>query len=192
MGSEEIQTDRIQTDGIQTDRTQTDRIQTDRSRQTGPDRPVQTDQSRPTRWGRSDENRAPPAWECNFVLKNERYAAWERFANMKNESRAAWERICCPYGPGWPPKKDPSKTSQTMCFILFLKLFGAPLEHPVCAHQNMDHPKWMPKSSQGTRTKQCFSGRILLILIFGIHLVAAPSVPFMWKIIKKPLISLRF
>ena len=64
-----IQTDQIQTDRIQTDRIQTDRIQTDRSRQTGPDRPVQTDQSRPTRWGRSDENRTPPAWERNFVKK---------------------------------------------------------------------------------------------------------------------------
>ena len=79
--------------------------------------------------------------------------------------------------------------SQTICFKLFLKFFGVPLEHPSCAHQKMDYPKWLPKSSQGNRTKHDFSGRILLILIFGIHLVAAPSVPFMWKIIKKSLIS---
>ena len=111
---------------------------------------------------------------------------------MKNESRAAWERICCPYGPGWPPKKDPPETSQTICFKLFLKLFGGPSKHPICAHQKMDHPKWTPKSSQGNRTKHCFSGRILLILIFGIHLVAAPSVPFMWKIIKKNIHFITF
>ena len=53
------------------------------SRQTGPDRPVQTDQFRPTRWGRSDANRAPPAWERNFVNENECYAASQLFAKMK-------------------------------------------------------------------------------------------------------------
>ena len=68
---------------------------------------------------------------------------------------------------------------------MFLKLFGAPLKHPSCAHQKMDHPKWTPKSSQGNRTKHSFSGLILQTLLFGIHLVAATSVPFIWKILKK-------
>ena len=189
----EIQTGSRQTESRQTESRPTGSRETGSRRtgsrqtgpETGPDRSVQTDQSRPTRWGRSDENRAPPAWECNFVQKNERHAAWERFANMKNESRAAWERICCPYGPGWPPKKDPPKTSQTMCFKLFLIFFGDPLEHPICAHQKMDHPKWTPKSSQGNRTEHLFSGLILQILLFGINLVAAPSMPVIWKINKK-------
>ena len=79
--------------------------------------------------------------------------------------------------------------SQTICFKLFLNLFGGPSEHPICAHQKMDYPKWTPKSSQGNRTEHLFSGLILQILLFGIHLVAAPSVPFMWKIIKQSFIS---
>ena len=118
----------------------------------------------------------------------ERHAAWERFSNMKNESHAAWEHICCPYGPGWSPQKDPPKTSQTICFKMFLKFFRAPLEHPSCAHQKMDHPKWTPKSSQGNRTKHSFSRRILLILIFGIQVVAAPSMLFILQISKKTFI----
>ena len=56
--------------------------------------------SDPPDGARSGANRAPPAWERNFVNENERHAAWERFAKMKNESHAAWERVCCPYGPG--------------------------------------------------------------------------------------------
>ena len=51
--------------------------------------------------------------------------------------------------------------SQTICFKLFLKLFGVPLEHPSCAHQKMDYPKWTPKSSQGNRTEHLFSRLIL-------------------------------
>ena len=39
------------------------------SRQTGPDRPVQTAQFRPTRWGRSGANRAPPAWDAISSMK---------------------------------------------------------------------------------------------------------------------------
>ena len=135
----------------------------------------------------NSQNECHAAWERFPKMQNERHAAWERFAKMKNEPHAAWERIFCPYGPGWSPQKDPPKTPQTICFNMFLKFFGAPLEHPSCAHQKMDHPKWSPKSSQGNHTKQSFSGHILHILLFGIHLVAAPSVPFIWKISKKTL-----
>ena len=123
-----------------------------------------------------------------FVNENERHAAWERFANMKNESHAAWECIFCPCGLGWSSQKDPQKASQTICFNMFLKFVGGPLEHPSCAHQKMDHPKWTPKSSQGNRTKHSFSGRILLILIFGIQVVAAPSMLFILQISKKVFI----
>ena len=83
-----------------------------------------------------------------------------------------------------PQKTGPNTNSQTMIFKHFLVLSKAPLGHPQRADTERDHPKWMPKSSQGNRTKHSFSEHILLIFLFGIHLVAAPSVPFVLKIIK--------
>ena len=80
----------------------------------------------------------------------------------------------------------------TCCFYMFLKLFGAPLKHPSCAHQKMDHPKWTPKSSQGKRTKHSFFELILQTLLFGIHLVAAPSAPFICKSMKKAMFFIMF
>ena len=59
--------------------------------------------------------------------------------------------------PDWSPKMGPPKTLQTIYFNMFLNIFGVPLEHPLCAHQKMDHPKWTPKSSPGDRTKHSFS-----------------------------------
>ena len=76
---------------------------------------------------------------------------------------------------------------QTTCFKLFLKFWGVPLEHPSCAQQKMEYPKWTPKSSQGNRTEHLFSGLVSQILLFGIHLVTAPSMPLIWKISKKAL-----
>ena len=78
--------------------------------------------------------------------KNERHAAWERFPKMQNEHHAAWERVFGPHGPGGSPQKGPQKTSQTIDFKMVLKLFGAPLEHPIWAHPKMEQPKWAPKS----------------------------------------------
>ena len=65
---------------------------------------------------------------------------------------------------------------------MFLNIFGGPPEHPLSAYQKMDHPKWTPKSAQGDRTKHLFLNLFLLILFFGLVLVAAPGVPFIFKI----------
>ena len=75
----------------------------------------------------------------------------------KNEKRVSrcmgtrllsiWSRLASPKGS--------QKMFQTICFNMFLKFLGVPLEHPSCAHQKMDYPKWI-KSSQGNRTKHCF------------------------------------
>jgi len=53
--------------------------------------------------------------------------------------------------------------------------------------QKNGQPKWTPKSAQGICEKHSFFRLILLFLLFGIHLVAAPGAPFMCKIIKKAL-----
>ena len=84
--------------------------------------------------------------------------------------------------PDWSPKMGPLKTLQTIYFKMFLNIFGVPPEHPLCAHQKMDHPKWTPKSAQGDRTKHSFLKLFLLFLFFGLHLVTAPAVPFIFKI----------
>ena len=114
--------------------------------------------------------------------QNERHAAWELFPKMQNERHAAWERVFGRHGPDWSPQKGPLKTSQTVYFKLFWMFFGAPLEHPIWAHQKMEQPKWAPKSSPVDRTKHSFSKLFLLILFFGIVLMASPNVPFIFKI----------
>ena len=83
--------------------------------------------------------------------------------------------------PDWSPKTGPQKTLQTIYFKMFLNIFGGPPEHPLSAHQKMDHPKWTPKSAQGDRSKHSFSKLFLLILFFGLILVAAPGEALIFK-----------
>ena len=82
----------------------------------------------------------------------------------------------------WSPKMGPPKTLQTMYFNVLLNIFGGPPEHPLCAHQEMDQLKWTPKSAQGDRSKHSFSKLFLLVLFFGLVLVAAPGEAFIFKI----------
>ena len=89
---------------------------------------------------------------------------------MQNERHAAWERDFCSHGPDWSPQKGPSKTLQTIYFKIVLNIFGVPPEHPLCAHQKIDHPKWTPKSAQGDRTKHLF----LLIFFFAHFVLRTP------------------
>ena len=101
---------------------------------------------------------------------------------MQDERHAAWERDFCSHGPDWSPQKGPSKTLQTIYFKIVLSIFGVPPEHPLFAHQKIDQLKWTPKSAQGDRTKHLFLNIFLLILFFGLHLVTAPGMPFIFKI----------
>ena len=94
--------------------------------------------------------------------------------------------------PDWSPKMGPLKTLQTIYVKMFLDIFGVRPEHPLCAHQKMDHPKWTPKSAQGDRTKHLFSYCFLLILFFGLLLVTAPGVPFIFKKSNIALVFIHF
>jgi len=58
--------------------------------------------------------------------------------------------------------------------------------------QKYDHPKGMPKTPQGNLTNLSFSEHILQVLLFRIHLVVAPSVPFFVKKSKKALVLQHF
>ena len=81
----------------------------------------------------------------------------------------------------WSPNMGPPKMAQTMYFKMFWNLFGAPPEHPSCAHQEMDQCKWTLKSAQGDRAKHSFSNLFLQFVFFGLHLVAAPGMAFILK-----------
>ena len=77
------------------------------------------------------------------------------------------------------------KHQKTNTFIINLTNAARPPWGPRMGRHKYDHPTLTPKSSQGNHTKHWFSGRILSILLFGIHVAIAPSVPFILKIIKK-------
>ena len=80
------------------------------------------------------------------------------------------------------------KHQKTITFITNLTNAARPPWGPRMGRHKYDHPTLTPKSSQGNHTKHWFSGRILTILLFGIHVAIAPSVPFILKIIKKALV----
>jgi hypothetical protein len=67
------------------------------------------------------------------------------------------------------PKRVPPQTSQSICFPLLLMFFGAPLEHPSCAHQKMEQLKGAPKSVHSECSKYSFFQRMLQILFFCIR-----------------------
>ena len=120
-----------------------------------------------------------------FCWQNERHAAWERSGTMQNERHTAWERVFCPHGPDWSPQKVPPKASQTNYFKTFLKLLGAPLEHPSCPHQKMEQLKWAPKSAHSECSKYTFSKQFQRIC----SLAAASGTPFFCDSLSKYAIS---
>ena len=72
--------------------------------------------------------------------------------------------------------------SQTLCFNMFWNFLESRWSTRVADTKN-GLPQVDAKELSRQSHKTLFFRRILLILIFGIHLVAAPSVPFMWKVI---------
>ena len=71
---------------------------------------------------------------------------------------------------------------KNITFITILTNAARPPWGPRMGRHKYDQPTLTPKSSQGNRTKHWFSQHILSILLFGIHVAIAPSVPFMLKI----------
>ena len=128
----------------------------------------------------------------SFPKENERRAAWENCTKIENECRAAWERFFGPPGPDWSTKMGPPKTLQPSDSKLFLNLFGAPPEHPSCAHQKIDQLKWTPKSARGDLTKLAFSNFCLHFLLVGVDLVTALGVPFILNICNIALVLQMF
>ena len=86
--------------------------------------------------------------------------------NAKRAPRCMRTR-CFPHGPDWSPKMGPRKQLKTVCFKMFLKLLGAPSEHPSCAHKKMDQPKWTPKSAHSKCSKYLYYQGFLTNLFFG-------------------------
>jgi hypothetical protein len=123
-----------------------------------------------------------------FCMKNERHAAWERFPKMQNERHAAWERDLSRDGPDWCPQKGPKQMPQTVYLNLFWTFFGAPLEHPIWAHQKMEQPKWAPKSGHSECSKYAFLQRFLKIWVFCLRFWRAILFGFVFKICKKALV----
>jgi hypothetical protein len=133
-------------------------------------------------WAMSDRSRE------HHKPQNERHAAWERFPKTQNERHAPWERDLCRDGPCWSPQTSPPKTPQTVYFKLFLMFCGAPLEHPSCAHQKMEQPKWAPKRAHSGCATYLFFKRFLMILVLCLHFWHAILFRFLCKTCKKALV----
>ena len=78
-----------------------------------------------------------------------------------------------------------NKHQNSVTFKAILTNPARPPWGPTMVRQKYDHPKGMPKTPQGNLTNHSFSEHILQVLLFRIHLVVAPSVPFFVKKAKK-------
>ena len=81
-----------------------------------------------------EKNERHAAWERLPKMQNERYAAWERSAKMQNKRHAAWEYVLFSTWSRLVAQDGSPNKAETICFKVFVKLLGAPSEHPVCAH----------------------------------------------------------
>ena len=132
---------------------------------------------------------ASPSWH-RFSLAPDRFR--HRFGNTHNPHIFHWflklPGTCDQSGVKSLRAHLAEKLQKSIAFNDVSSNLRGPLEAWGWEDKKNGQPKWTPKSAQGICEKHLFFRLILLFLLFGIHLVAAPGAPFTCEIVKKALV----